>query len=213
MALSTIRVANNCITRARNILDASTNPAIAKGTREDLRRMALVMSVVALDAYCHWTVFLKLGSVRGEAELPKGLRQLEIPFGDLALIAENAVSARRQQVHSRPWVQVKNAAQKQLLRKTMQSTNEVAQALSMIGVSNIWTKVSPRLHISVKDSTARLDSIVARRNQIAHEGDIPRQQRPRKLSHNSILRLSVSADIDFMESLIDALHAEINKPS
>lgn len=209
MPLSTIRVANNCITRARNLLAASTSPNIALGTREDCRRLALVMSVVALDAYVHWTVFLKLSTVRQRADIPKGLQRLDLAFGDIASLADSAVSARHRGTAFRPWVQVKNAVQKRLQQMTIQNSNAVAEALSFLGITSLWRKVAQRLTLSADVVTSRLNSIVARRNQIVHEGDLQRHQRPRRVSHNSITRAGVANDIAFMENLIDAMHAEI----
>jgi hypothetical protein len=205
MSLSPKRASNNCLTRARNLLAASTNPNIGKATREDLRRLALVMCVVAVDTYLHWAVIFRLNTVRNQAELPPSLRKLDIPFHELASLADTTVQARRQQVDSRPWVQITNAAQRRLLRMTMQSPQEVADALALIGIKKLWEQVANEMPESAVEIKDRLASIVKRRNQIVHEGDFPRQSRPRRVSLNPILRAEVLSDIDFVRRLLIAI--------
>jgi len=206
MSLSLKRASNSCLTRARNLLAASTNPKIGKATREDLRRLALVMCVVAVDTYLHWAVFLRLSAVRHQAQLPTSLRKLDIPFEELASLADTTVQARRQQVDSRPWVQIKNAAQRRLLRMTMQSPQEIADAFALIGIKNLWSEVAKEMYGSAEEIKTRLNSIVRRRNQIVHEGDFARLARPRRVSLNPILRADVLSDIDFVHRLLDAIH-------
>jgi hypothetical protein len=164
------------------------------------------MGIVAVDAYMHWAVLRRLSEVRRQGELPKGLRQLQVPFDELASLAEATITARRQRVDSRPWVQLKNTAQKRLLRMTLQSSQEVGDAMAMVGVKDGWTIVASAMNLKAQDAKGRLDKIVARRNQIVHEGDLARQTRPRRVRLNPITRLEVTADLDFLKALLDALH-------
>lgn len=212
MPLSPKRAGNTCLARARSLLRWSTIAEIPKRTREDLRRLALVMGVVALDAYMHWAVLRRLSEVRRQGELPKALRQLLVPFDELASLAEATVTARRQDVRSRPWVQVKNAAQKCLLRKTLQSAQEVGDAMAMVGIKDGWKNVADAMSLKAEDVKGRLDRIVARRNQIVHEGDLARQARPRRVKLNPINRVEVRGDLDFLASLVDALHGVMGVP-
>jgi hypothetical protein len=206
MPLSAKRVGNTCLSRARGLLKASTKSQLPPRTREDLRRLALVMGVVAVDAYMHWAILRRLGVIRRQGELPKALRQLQVPFEELAAIAESTVEGRRRRVDSRPWVQLKNAAQKRLLKMTIQSHQEVADAMAMVGVTDGWRTVAGFMNSPPEDVKQRLNRIVLRRNQIVHEGDIPRQARPRRVALNSILRADVADDLDFLKTLLTALH-------
>lgn len=206
MPLSPKRAGNNCLARARGLLRSSTLTEVAPRTREDLRRLALVMGVVAVDAYMHWAVFRRLSEVRREGELPKALRQLQVPFDELAFLAEATVAARRRGVDSRPWVQLKNAAQKCLLRKTLQSSRGVGDAMAMVGINDGWKSVATAMNLKAEEVKSRLDMIVDRRNQIVHEGDLARQSRPRRVRRNPIGRLEVEGDLVFLESLVNALH-------
>lgn len=206
MPLSAKRVGNTCLSRARGLLKSSTKSQLAPRTREDLRRLALVMGVVAIDAYMHWAVLRRLSVVRRQGELPKALRQLQVPFEELAAIAESAVEGRRRRVHSRPWVQLKNAAQKRLLRMTIQSPQEVGDAMAMVGLTDGWRTIAGHMKAQPEEVKQRLSRIVLRRNQIVHEGDIPRKARPRRVTLNAILRADVADDLDFLKSLLSALH-------
>ncbi|MGH8793083.1 MAG: hypothetical protein ACRDXX_10600, partial [Stackebrandtia sp.] len=53
----------------------------------------------------------------------------------------------------------------------------------------------------------RLNAIVRRRNQIVHEGDYERLERPRGARRNSISHSQAMADVEFLADLIYAIHA------
>jgi hypothetical protein len=209
MPLSAKRAGNNCLARARGLLKASKLAEVSPETRADLRRLAIVMGVVAVDAYPHCAVLKELSEVRRRGELPTRLRNLDLPLSDFAALAESTVEARQQRVHSRPWVQIKNAAQNRLRKMTFQSRNEVAGAMAMIGRSKVGKGVGEILGKSPEDVKGSLNRIVFRRNQIVHEGDIARKARPRGLQLNKLTRTEVEGDLAFLEELVDALHSFI----
>jgi len=205
MPLSPKRAGNTCLARAAGLLRSSTRAEVQPRTREDLRRLALVMGLVAVDAYMHWAVLRGLSEVRRQGELPKALRQLQVPFDELVSLAEATVRARRRGIDSRPWVQLKNAAQKRLLRMTFQSSQEVGDAMAMVGVKDGWKTVASTMNLKPEEVKSRLDKVVGRRNQIVHEGDLARQSRPRRVKLNPIGRKEVGADLDFLTTLVKAL--------
>ena len=55
----------------------------------------------------------------------------------------------------------------------------------------------------------RLDEIVRRRNQIVHEGDYRRLDRPQDNGRNVMSHKRARDDINFIRTLIDAIHAEV----
>ena len=55
----------------------------------------------------------------------------------------------------------------------------------------------------------RLDEIVMRRNQIVHEGDYERKERPRKAKLTPMTPNQAAADIDFIAKLVNAVHTVI----
>jgi hypothetical protein len=192
--------ADDCIARAKQVLAAAGS---AGGAADDLRRMALVMGVAALDTYMHAVVVTHLSDNR--TSLPKALKRLPLKFEELAQLAENTVAAQQAGNQSRPWVQVKNALHRKLLTVTFQSYEDVGDAMAMAGVKKGWTKVAQQLGCNVEEIRSRLGSIVHRRNQIAHEGDLRRLVRPRNIQHNTIDHDNVSSDLDWLGQLIGAI--------
>ncbi|MCT7149582.1 hypothetical protein M1196_23330, partial [Salmonella enterica subsp. enterica serovar Oranienburg] len=76
----------------------------------------------------HWMVVQEITAVSKNAKLPKSLAKLEIPFSDVAALADAMIEGRREGKETRPWNALKNSAQKQLLFKTFQSFDQVAMA-------------------------------------------------------------------------------------
>jgi hypothetical protein len=50
---------------------------------------------------------------------------------------------------------------------------------------------------------------VTRRNQIVHEGDYERLERPRGPGRNSMTLPAATRDVNFLADLIDAIHAVV----
>lgn len=211
MPLTPGQAARRCLQRAQYMLDAALKKVVGENairptvTRNDLRRMALVMGVTAIDTYMHLAVLRKIGEVRMRDLLPKPLGQLDMPFDELASLADAAIGNQRAETRGRPWVQVKNALYKRLLKETFQSSGQVARAMSMAGITEIWRKLSNELGESAESIRSRLDGIVHRRNQIVHEGDYPRNVRPRRITYNPISPRDVRQDLEWLTSLIAAL--------
>jgi hypothetical protein len=169
------------------------------------------MSVAAIDSYMHWLVFRRLSDVRREGDLPKPLAKFSVPFADLASLADALIAARREGKDIRPWVQVKNTVQKELLRETFQSYEQVANALALAGVEKGWSRIATKMTCSAGDIRERLNRLVHRRNQVVHEGDITRASRPQSLRYNSIDHDAVLTDVDWVEQLLISIEAVVNE--
>ena len=79
----------------------------------------------------------------------------------------------------------------------------------MAGRSRNWDAIGQRLSPSMTPSQirTRMNEIVTRRNQIVHEGDYRRLERPRNAIRNGMTYSEAETDIDFVADLIDAIHA------
>ena len=203
MPVTPKNAADDCIARARALLAHAGIPGTAAGVRDDLGRLALVMAVASVDTYMHTLILRRVSNVR--SALPKALRDLDIEFEWLTELADSTVIAQRTGRATRPWVSVKHALQERLLRKTFQSYDEVAAALAMVGVKKAWSTVAGNLVCSPEEIKNRLNSIVHRRNQIVHEGDLRRMARPRAIQHAPIDLMAVQADIDWIDQLLAAI--------
>ena len=159
----------------------------------------------------HALVLRRIAAVRRSADLPKALARVEIPFSEIASLADASIRAQRQERTSRPWVQVKSSLQERLLKQTFQNYNQVARALSIAGVENGWSKITQELGETVEQNQAWLNNLVHRRNQIVHEGDIKRASRPRRLQFNDIDQADAEQEVDWVESLINAIDIVVER--
>ena len=144
------------------------------------------MAVAALDTYMHRLV---VDRAYTHEEMPKALASLEVPFESLLNQADETKVAARALPHpSRPRVGVKRQLRDRLLRVTFQRFEDVSDALAMAGKSNTWVGIGQKLTPSLTpvDIKERLNAIVMRRNQIVHEGDYRRLERPQDSSRNKL---------------------------
>jgi len=210
MAFLPKQTANSCLRRARRFLDLADNDLPISRAKNDLRRMALVMAVAAIDSYMHAVVLRRIADVRRRADLPKALARLEVSFFEIADLADASIDAQRSHRRSRPWVQVKASLQRRLLKETFQSYDQVATAFAIAGIDKAWTKIASELGENAPDIKAWLNDLVHRRNQIVHEGDMKRASRPRRLQFNDIDHAEVKDGIDEVDILIDAMHKVVS---
>ena len=214
------QAADSSIRRARRFLDLADASLPVTRVKSDLRRMAVVQAVAAIDSYMHALVLRRLADVRKESDLPRSLAKLELPFSTIADIAEEWIDHQRAQadcvqhskplIQKRPWVRVKRSLQDRLLKETFQSYDQIAVALSMAGVEKGWSKIGDELGQSPKQIKSWLSSLVHRRNQIVHEGDLQRQSRPHGLKFNKIAQNETVQQVDQVERLITAIEVVVN---
>lgn len=197
------------IDRAQAFLDVADGFGLPDGVVEDLRRLAVVMAVAALDTYMHRLVVARAYE---HEELPGGLAGLTVGFGDLVSQAEASVKARREGRDARPKVRAKRVLRDRLLRETFQSPDDVSRALGMAGKSQSWPDIAAEMPGSW-DSKAlrkRLSAIVSRRNAIVHEGDYERQERPRTAKPIPIEETEAKDSVEFLANLIRAIRSVIS---
>lgn len=205
MPFNPISAAEACIRRSRRLLALAEQALPDARVKNDLRRSALVMVVTGIDSYMHWLVYKQISALRRAGDLPKSLAKLEVPFTDMGALADAVIESRARGVNSRPWVQVKHAMQRRLLKETFQSYDQVATAFAWAGIEKGWSRAAVELGEQPNAIKARLNALVHRRNQVVHEGDITRASRPRKLRYNEVDHARIVAEVDWIESLIQAI--------
>lgn len=212
MPFTAYQAATHAIGRSRRLLlvsapQGSTAKLLNGNLRVDIRRMSVVMAVAALDTYMHRLI---LERAFKQSPVSKTLGNLTVRFEQLLNEADSSGAAARAAPHeSRPRVAIKRQLRDRLLRETYQSSDGVSKALAMCGRSNIWESIRQNLDPSVtsEELKARLDDIVGRRNQIVHEGDYVRLERPRTARRNHLTYAQARDDIDFLVAFIDAIHS------
>lgn len=183
---------------------------LSTDVRDDMRRLSVVMAVAALDTYMHRLIVQR---VYAHAELPGGLANLDLPFAALLDQADQAVAARKAGKNSRPRVVVKRQLRDRLLRETFQNYDSVSRALSMAGLGGKgkWQRIGEHMNPPMEPDgiKARLNAIVVRRNQIVHEGDYRRLDRPQDAKRNPMTVREADIHLAFIRSLVDAIHATL----
>lgn len=201
MAFSSYDAAVHSIGRARGLVEGA-RPVILRNrnagglfrrrggptaeTRSDMRRLSVVMAVAALDTYMHRLI---LERAYTHDRLPKQLARLDVGFDQLLEHAAATGAAARAAPHQpRPRVGVKRLLRDRLLRETFQSYEGVSRALHMAGRSREWPEIGARMspQRSPGEIKERLNEIVNRRNQIVHEGDYARLEKPQSPKRNEM---------------------------
>jgi len=192
--------------RAHRLLRASRSKGIGVTVRGDMRRLSLVMAIAALDTYMHRLIIERAFTHR---VLPGALARLEVPFEESLAQADQAGAAARRPPHNlRPRVGIKRQLRDRLLRETFQRYDDLSRALGMAGRSRNWDAIAEQMNPArtAAQIRERLDAIVLRRNQIVHEGDYKRLERPRSAQRNGMSYTQAREDVEFVGDLIDAIH-------
>jgi len=125
-----------------------------------LLRAAVVFLVSAMDTYFHDKIkygISKLGSLN---KMPPALRNHKISVEDLF---EWDKSERKGNV-------LRNWISEHLSYVPLQSSDKIQDYLRYIGISGVWNQIEPD-NKKRKEMLDKLNEIIKRRNQIAHEGD------------------------------------------
>jgi hypothetical protein len=173
--------------------------------RDDLRRLAIVMAVAALDTYMHRLV---VSRAYAQEPMPRKLADLTVRFGDLIDQADVAVVAHNEGRDTRPRVGAKRLLRERLLRETFQRYERVSDALAMAGKPKSWKDIAAAMpgQPTQEQVKARLDSLVDRRNAIVHEGDYERLDRPQQARVNHVSPSEARDSVKFISDLIEAIH-------
>lgn len=197
------------IRRARELLKLAETPGMDPSLASDLVRFSLVVGVAAVDTYLHRLV---LTHAYEQYPLPDKLGRIPIPFASLLEMADRADEATKQGNATRHRVPAKRMLRDSLLRMTFQRFRDVHDALVMAGKNGNWPAITahvaePGEALTKAQLERRLNRIVDRRNAIVHEGDYRRLERPQNADREPVDPAQVESDLDFLERLIDAIHA------
>jgi hypothetical protein len=176
-----------------------------RSVRDDLRRLAIVMAVAALDTYMHRLV---VSRAYKRSPMPAKLADITVRFGDLVEQADLAVIAHKDDRDTRPRVAAKRLLRERLLRETFQRYERVSEALAMAGKPKSWREIAAAMPGSLKqeDVKTRLDALVERRNAIVHEGDYERLDRPQQAKVVLVSPREARDSVRFVSDLIEAIH-------
>lgn len=158
---------------------------------EEILRAQIVLIISAFDTFIHDCV--RIGIVRKysvSGSLSNQLKRFSIPFCDLVGI--NNLTTMTEKVQY-----LDGVIRKVNSKDSYQSPDSVEYAMGLLGIKNIWTKVSAGMHMPAADIRSELSSIVNRRNKIAHESDLDSLG----VSLNPITKAEVSQVLCFIYGL------------
>lgn len=188
------------IARVRNLggiyraLEGQTTGAV---DLSDLLRAELVLAVSALDQYIHELVRLGMLDInRGARPQTKAFARFSVSLG--------AVQQWLLDPGNEQWLD--SEIRSQLGWRSFQDPGKIAEAVRFFSSETLWANVAGRLGMSEQDVRAQLQSIVDRRNKIAHESDLD----PASFGDRwPIDTLMVDNAIEFMERVGEAIFATV----
>lgn len=177
----------------------------------ELLRAALVASVSALDRCMHDLIVKYIWQTKDwfeREDMPRELRELSIPLHEVFAAVRKA-----REPGSKPGALVRKVLQEQLTRKTFQSPDDVAAALRILGIKDVWGRLALELGGDGKARTAsaRLQAICKRRNQIVHEADLELRIKASTPTLRDIGADQARADIAWMRSLGEAIRTVVTR--
>lgn len=129
----------------------------------DILRAEMVMAVSTLDYFIHGTV------EEGMIEIYQGTRPKTEAYEDFEISLSNVPIVI---VNPQDTIWLKDQIRKNLGHLSFQKSEKISNILKLITDKKIWFEVSTILNKPQSDIILKLDLIVNRRNQIAHQADM-----------------------------------------
>ena len=173
-------------------LSAQTTPAI---DLSDLLRAALVQIVSALDHYMHEAVREgMIDAFVGKRTPTASFYVFPVPMQLVVLGTSGALTD----------AQVGDAIREVNSVRTFQRPAKIAEAVNHVAAVRVWRRVAMRMHVRSELVQTRLNLIVDRRNQIAHEADLDPSNPGTRWP---ITEQDVLSAVNFIGSLVEAIDA------
>lgn len=158
-----------------------------------LLRAAVVFAVSSLDAFFHDKIRYRAGRFKIES-LPESLKDFEIKLNDVN---------EYKKYTKRPGNFIRNMVVRHYATRPLQKRRDIEEALKLVGINALWSTIEP--HSPTREmALKRLNEVIQRRNQIAHEGDRAHARKSAKK-----LRNIGRVDADFSIKLVTAVVARI----
>lgn len=168
-------------------LAGSTTPAVDVS---DLLRACLVLLVSALDTYVHERVREGMLAIhRTGLGYPPAFETFNVTMSSV----RSAIAA----ASSSAWLEQEIRRQHGL--RSFQKSDRIAEAFRLMSATALWDSAAADLGQPAKDLKVRLDLVVDRRNQIAHEADLD----PTSGTRWPISPGDVVTAIDLVEQLVE----------
>ena len=159
----------------------------------DLLRSQIVMTISALDHYIHEISRL------GILEIFEGKRSATDSFRRFPVSLDGAITCRSSS--NSGWLDDEIRLRHGYL--SFQQPDKIADAIRYFSTMKLWDEVGVKLGMSAKDVKKKIELIVGRRNQIAHEADVV----PGFTGTRWPISATDANDLtNFIEKVVEAIH-------
>lgn len=189
MPITPLDFANDLLERAELLAARAGNPSDdAWSVDSDILRSAWTFVGAAIDTYFHERVRGALTS----RPMSSAAAKYVVKLGAVESMIDRFIADRAK---SRPRVILKNILHDELLGDTFQGSRNIEAAFNLLGVRRPWATLGDSMGDTAASIRNRLDRQYIRRNRIAHQGDYSRQERPRRIFFDSLVRSEVDAEV------------------
>lgn len=172
----------------------------------ELLRSSLATSVSAMDRYVHERIVKGIVVAFSKPSLNRSQREFAIPAKLALQVAEALRRAHSEGRKVRPANEVRKKVQEILHKRSFQGWRDLEFGFELIGITGLNGRLQTAMGVAdigvIRD---QLNTIVRRRNQIVHEGDLVRHERGGHARCQEISPAFVLASLDFMDTFVNAL--------
>ncbi|MFA6145336.1 MAG: HEPN domain-containing protein [Sulfurimonas sp.] len=161
----------------------------------DILRAQYVMLISALDYFIHEIIRIGILQIYNKERKPTHEFKKFIFSTDQETLLNKAILEEKNDTWLDYQIRVRNGF------KSFQQADKIKEALLLIDSSDIWEKIATLLNENKDDLKNRLNLIIERRNQIAHEADIE----PTYKELREIEAEDVDDSITFIEKIVTAI--------
>jgi len=189
---------------AKTALPSEVSPAI-------FLRASLVYAMAAVDKILHEAISKKFAGLSKDGSLD-GLVELEVSKVYRIALAARERTGRGGRKRRRPGHDIKTEVLQKIYRDSYLATRNLEQVCGACGKNKIFTKfaASRKRDEQPKQLQSRWSRIYYRRNQVAHECDIQRKERMRKVTFNPVDDQAIKRDIRFIKNFGRFLARELD---
>jgi hypothetical protein len=146
-----------------------------KQVSDNLLRACITMMVSTIDTFVNELIINSIMYELRESRLVFDLKKIKI---DIGIASEADIEVRYRNILI--------CLRRQYSKETFQSSRQIENGLSAIGIQKIWKNISDSMMLSGEDIKKKLDLLVYRRNQIVHEGDLDHLHTLREIERNDV---------------------------
>jgi hypothetical protein len=174
-----------------------------------LLRAALVFAMAAVDKILHDAITKKFVSLVKSGDLDDLIR---FPISDSYNVAiqSRVRKGKGGKRKVRPSHLLKDVALDRLYRNSFLSNRQLQGICKSCGVQNVFQAFAKHAGLNGDEVNKRWGRVYQKRNHLAHECDIVRKEKAKKVHFNSVDPQSILDDIDFVKRFGEFLALKLN---